>query len=322
MNPSLRKLFRKQVPSTAAIDAFIADTTFPLVDGTDVTFVYRGYADAVFLRCWISGLDAAQPLQQLEQTDLWAVTIELPECSRIEYKYEVVNGDRRQLVVDSLNGILAHDPFGANSVCQGYNYQRPAWTLHDPAARAGSIEAKRIDCKAFHEARDIQIYLPARFKRKRRYPLLIVHDGADYLRYADLRIVLDNLIYRLEIPAMIVALTQSSDRLREYAGDDQHADFLAMDLLPALTRWYPLIDGSSRPRRHGREFRRRRIAARGMAPPRALRPFVIAIGVLRVQRPRPPPTRSRIRPGRSVHERVSRRARPPGRKDLHELRHL
>jgi enterochelin esterase family protein len=41
---------------------------------------------------------------------------------------------------------------------------------------------------------------------------------------------------------MIVALTQSPDRLREYAGDDRHAKFLARDLLPFLTRNYPLID--------------------------------------------------------------------------------
>jgi enterochelin esterase family protein len=37
-------------------------------------------------------------------------------------------------------------------------------------------------------------------------------------------------------------MTQSPDRLNEYAGNDRHADFLAGDLLPALQARYPLLD--------------------------------------------------------------------------------
>ena len=86
------------------------------------------------------------------------------------------------------------------------------------------------------------MYLPARFRRNRRYPLLIVHDGADYLRFADLQTVLDNVTYSLEIPQMIVALTQSEDRLCEYAADERHAGFLAEELLPYMNSNFPLID--------------------------------------------------------------------------------
>jgi enterochelin esterase family protein len=242
VNPSLRRLFRKGAPTAAQLDEFIHDTDFPLVDGRDVTFVYRGRADAVFLRCWIAGLDTAQPFQPLSGTDLWAATIELPKGSRIEYKFEVLTDGNRQLVLDPLNDVTAHDPFGANSVCQGHGYERPEWTYPIGEVRNGSIETVRIESGAFKEARDVQVYVPARFRKNRRYALLIVHDGADYLNFAALQTVLDNLIHALEIPQMIVALTQSPDRLREYAGDDRHAKFLARDLLPFLTRNYPLID--------------------------------------------------------------------------------
>lgn len=242
MNPSLRRLFRKNSPDAAHLDAFIRDTEFPLVDGSDITFVYRGQADAVFLRCWIAGLDTAQPFQSLSGTDLWATTIELPKGSRIEYKFEViVNGDR-QLILDPLNDVVAHDPFGANSVCQAYGYERPPWTYPNSEARSGTIETATIDSRAFKQVRDVQIYVPARFRRNRQYASLIVHDGIDYLNFAALQTVLDNLIHALEIPQMIVALTQSPDRLREYAGDEQHAKFLAEDLLPYMSREFPLID--------------------------------------------------------------------------------
>lgn len=242
MNPTLRKLFRKRAPTRKEIDAYIETTDFPLVDGGEVTFVYRGNADQVKLRCWISGFNAAQPFQKLQETDLWAVTIELPPGSRIEYKFEIIAEGSRNLIIDPLNPTLAHDPFGANSVCQGAGYKRPVWSLPDVDARVGTIEEHAFTSKAFGDERTVQVYLPARFRRERRYPLLIVHDGVDYAHFADLTTVLDNLTHYLEIPAMIVAMTQSPDRLREYGADERHATFVANELLPFLSEQYPLID--------------------------------------------------------------------------------
>ena len=69
-----------------------------------------------------------------------------------------------------------------------------------------------------------------------------MHDGRDFLRFAQLKTVLDNLIDRLEIAPMIVALTQSRDRLNEYAGDPAHAAFLSEELLPLLKTRFPLLD--------------------------------------------------------------------------------
>ncbi len=242
MNPQLRKLFRKGPPDTAAIDTFVREVDFPLVDRSDVTFVYRGDADEVYLRCWIAGLDTAQPFQPLRDTDLWAATIELPKGSRIEYKFEVIKDGNRELILDPLNGVVAHDPFGANSVCQGYGYERPGWTLEHPDTRRGELRQDSLHSELFQGSRDFQVYVPARFRSNRRYPLLVVHDGIDYLNFASLGTVLDNLIHALEIPPMIVALIQSPDRLKEYGANDVHARFLAEELLPHLNANYPLID--------------------------------------------------------------------------------
>ena len=52
--------------------------------------------------------------------------------------------------------------------------------------------------------------------------------------------MLDNLIHRLEIPDIIVAFTDSPDRLREYANDERHARFLTEELVPDLTARLPL----------------------------------------------------------------------------------
>jgi enterochelin esterase family protein len=245
MSSAVRELLADAAPSAPAIDKFVSANSFPLVDTGGVTFVYRGEADSVLLRCWIHGLPTAQPLERVAQTDLWLLRIDLPRNSRIEYKFEVVRGEHGEWITDPLNPHKAADPFGANSVCQGFGYQRPQWTLADPQSRAGKLEELRIASEALGATRRLFTYLPARFRRSRRYPLLIVHDGEDYLRFADLKTVLDNLIHRLEIPPLIVCLTQSADRLREYAGDDRHARFLSDEVLPLMREKFPLLDESA-----------------------------------------------------------------------------
>jgi len=244
VNRQIEKLFQDGAPEISAVDKFLESNRFPLVDPGQVTFVYRGKADEVHLRRWISGFNTSLPMQALEGTDLWALTMELPGKSRFEYKFEVVRDGDRSLLLDALNEVVAHDPFGANSVCQGFGYKRPGWTLQDPDARSGTLSSLQVDSKAFGGSREVQVYLPARYRASRRYPLLVVHDGPDYVRYAELKTVLDNLIHGLEIPAMIVALTQSPDRLVEYTGDPRHARFIAEELVPALSEKLPLVNES------------------------------------------------------------------------------
>ncbi len=239
MSKTLAELLAHGPPDRESLDAFVADHDVPLVDRDGVTFLFRGEADAVFLRLFISGLPAAQPLERVAGSELWLLRFALPAESRFEYKFEVQRGGGTEWITDPLNPNRAADPFGANSVCQGFGYLPPEWTLPDAAARTGSFEELAIDSRHLGRRR-LPLYLPARFRRSRRYPLLVLHDGSDYVRYAQLKTVLDNLIHRLEIPPLVVALTDSPDRLHEYVGLDAHADFLVRELLPALAERLPL----------------------------------------------------------------------------------
>jgi len=222
------------------VDAFLAGREVPIREGTTATFLYRGEADRVVLKHWIYALPSRQPFVRLAGTDLWFLVMEIPERSRVEYKIEVVEGRRRRWIRDPLNPRSARDPFGANSVVHGVGYETPGWTLPDPEARQGRLEELTVASEAFGEERRVGVYLPARFRPSRRHPLLVVHDGGDYLEYASLATVLDNLIERLEIAPLVVALTDSPERLVEYAADPRHARFVARELVPALEERYPL----------------------------------------------------------------------------------
>jgi enterochelin esterase family protein len=224
------------------VDRFVRGREFPLIDGRQATFVYRGQASAVELIHWIYGLESSMPFQRVAGSDLWYLSMDVPEGSRIEYKLGVVHGAQQALIRDPLNPKLARDPYGANSVVQGSGYFVPDWIHEDDWARKGEIVRLGVDSAAFGGRREVEIYLPARFRASRRYPLLVVHDGPDYVRFASLKTILDNLIHRLEVPPLIVALTESPDRLREYADDERHARFLVDELVPALARTWPLVD--------------------------------------------------------------------------------
>lgn len=229
-----------------AVDAFLARGA-PIVEGTAITFAFRGEAEAVNLKHWVYGLPSSQPLARVSDTDLWYLTLELPAKSRVEYKLEIIRGGNGEWIQDPLNPSRARDPFGANSVAHGSGYQQPEWVERDPEARLGLLDEVVFDSPTFGR-RGIALYLPARFRRTRRYPLLVVHDGHDYLRYAALGAILDNLIHRLEIPDLIVALTSSPDRLAEYPANERHARFLTDELVPHLERVLPL---DSRPQARG-----------------------------------------------------------------------
>lgn len=221
------------------ITEFLAQHEFPLVDSKGATFVFHGSAEAVYLQHWAYELPNGLAFTRLEDTDLWYVFLALPYGARLEYKINIVRDGNSEWINDPLNPLIAHDPFGANSVCQAFGYERPVWTLPSPAVAAGRLEQVELYSSVFKQERRIAIYHP-KPKNSKRYPLLIVHDGKDYLNYSQLQAVLDNLIDEHVIPPLIVALTQANNRLEEYTGDPRHARFIAKELTPFLQQRLPL----------------------------------------------------------------------------------
>lgn len=225
-------------PDEATIAAFMAQE-FPLVEGTHATFAWRGEADDVYLRHFIYGLPSEMPFSRISGTDLWYCVVEVPPRSRIEYKLSVVRDGNGEWLRDPRNPKLAHDPFGANSVIYGDGYVPPSWIEHDPESRPGTVTEHTIQVTPFDEPRKIKIYKPARFLETSRYPLLIVHDGGDFLRFAAMKTILDNLIDRDEILPLIACFTYPGNRLVEYPDDPRHVEWIADVLLPKLDKHLP-----------------------------------------------------------------------------------
>ncbi|MEO6713688.1 MAG: alpha/beta hydrolase-fold protein [Mycobacteriales bacterium] len=238
---AINRLRERRPIDAAAVDRFLARGDVPIVEGERCTFLFRGEADAVHVVHRTVGLPERIAMVRLVGSDLWYVVVELPHGSRFEYQIEVRRGDLHERVNDPLNPRVAHSPVGSSSVCYARGYEVPEWTRTDPAARPGTLTEVVVPSRALRRDVPVRLYLPARFRATARYPLLVVHDGPDYLQYAAAKTVLDNLIHRLDVAETIVAFVPPGDRLVEYANSAAHARFLTTELVPLLESTYPLV---------------------------------------------------------------------------------
>ena len=240
---AINRLLERPVDQARA-ERFVAKHGSPIVEGPRATFLWVGEADEVHVRHRVQGLPDPLAMRRVPHTSLWYVSIDMPPESRVEYQFEIVRGEQRESHVnDPLNPRLAHGPFGASSVCAATGYVVPEWTLPDPEARSGELVDEVLQSKALRRQVRFKVYVPARFVPLVHHPLLIVHDGEDYLQYASMKTVLDNLIHRGEIADLVVAFIPPGNRLVEYANHAPHARFVARELVPYLSERYPLLGG-------------------------------------------------------------------------------
>ncbi|MFK7859770.1 MAG: alpha/beta hydrolase [Granulosicoccus sp.] len=233
-HPALRVLLEHPL-TPKALGQFLENVEFPLVVAGLVTFVWVGEASQVSLVRWIHGGEERTVFKQVDGTPLWLLHLPVEDGGRFEYKLSILHGNDEHWTLDPLNENRAGDPFGENSVCKTHGYARPDWS-EDQGAPAGQIRTLSITSVAFNETREEQIYLPHGYTGDVTMPLLVIHDGADYVTYADLATSLDNLIHSGTIPSIIVALVQTSDRTGEYSRGRRHARYLVSDLLPVLEK--------------------------------------------------------------------------------------
>jgi enterochelin esterase-like enzyme len=236
---ALTKL-RAEGMKPAAIDRMLAENRVPLVEGAACTFLYRGNADAVAVEHAVVGLASPLPMKRLRRSDLWYVSIELPAGSRIEYRLLVRHGGNVESILDPLNPESVTGPASTMSVLRAQGYQTPKWALPDPSAVAGEITELHFHSGALRRDAHVTLYTPARMRREDRLPLLVVHDGGDFLTHASFATVLDNLMDKRLMADCVVAFTRPGDRLREYGASAAHSRFLTAELVPQLERSLPL----------------------------------------------------------------------------------
>ncbi len=206
----------------------------PLINDTTVIFILHNSAQK---QPFLTG-DMANwrkdslPMQRIKGTDYWYRTVHFPADARIEYKF-VAGG---KFLPDSLNELTSEGGFGANSVLLMPDYTFPQEILFKREHAVSALDTLTFVSKKRHNRRAVFVYRHP--KATAHSPLLLFHDGADYLKFAKAQIILDNLIADSAIPAVNAVFVNPRNRTKEYWLNEAFLDMTFNELLPFIRQKY------------------------------------------------------------------------------------
>jgi len=233
----------------------------PLIEaGNRVHFLYRGQARRVNLPGDFNSWDKnAFPMFCLDGTDLWYLSRSFEPDARLDYKF-VIDGSR--WILDPDNPLTCTGGFGPNSELRMPGYLPPPEIEEYPHIPHGTLEETSFHSAHLENRRKIQIYLPPGYDTgneadtapaadaagtdtagatEHRYPMILFHDGLEYVSLARADRVLDYLIHHGRIEPTLAVFVPPVDRRGEYVGG-RRADFTRF-IVEELIPW---IDGHYR----------------------------------------------------------------------------
>jgi enterochelin esterase-like enzyme len=172
--------------------------------------------------------------------DGWVATIPAPPVDRLEYLLvlRAPNGDEA-MVLDPANPARVEGVFGDHSVLELPGYHPPDWLPW--TSKPWSAQAVTADTADPGLAVQGELLSPPGHGTTDPLPLLVVHDGHEYIRLARLLDLLDWLANDDPTLRCRVLALQPVDRDRAYAASDAYTDALVDDALPAVRDLAPTI---------------------------------------------------------------------------------
>ena len=154
----------------------------------------------------------------------WELCAPAPDVARFEYQFELIDlNGASEWILDPENPKRASGPWGYKSVWEEAGYVPPPWLDDDPVGKPESTTiASRI----------LKAELPALIwthpDATERSPLLVAHDGPEYVEHSSL------LTYLGRLPPLRAALIGPVDRNEIYSASARYSRALAEDVLPQL----------------------------------------------------------------------------------------
>jgi enterochelin esterase family protein len=230
---------------SALVDSFLAavgDT--PLVEEDSVvTYVYRGAGSTVNVPGDANWWNAsAGTMTRLSSTDLFYRTEIIPPDARLDYKFVL---DGSTWILDPRNPFQVVGGFGPNSELRMPRYVPPPEIDYRPGIPHGQFHDTTLFSSHLGNTRPIRIYVPPGYAASSdSFPVMLVHDGLEYISLASANNTLDFLTSERRIRPVIVVFVPPVNRSAEYAGS-QMAQFTAF----VVSELMPFVDARFRTRR-------------------------------------------------------------------------
>ena len=236
-NRFLSRIGNVALPQRQSIADSFMHATNPLPyyeNDTTVIFLYQGDAQSVSMAGDATGWQPSDSFEKVEGCDLWYYKATYEPDARLDYKL-VINGSN--WILDPGNPKTCPSGFGENSELRMPGNMIPA-DIREHADIPGGVVSDTIFHSAFlGDSRKVSIYLPVGYPNGDiRYPVVLFHDGPDYLNICKADKILDDLISKKMMAPVVAVFVPFVDRSAEYSGKrkDLFAQFITKELIPAL----------------------------------------------------------------------------------------
>jgi enterochelin esterase-like enzyme len=203
----------------------------PLIEGECATIIWQGVSAPLVLDDIHNWDDSPQKMNRLGSR-LWSFSFALPCDAYLEYAF--VHPKTGERITDPLNprrvwnGVNASNHFFYMPLASPTPLVKPA-----KGFAHGTVTRHTLPTRDFASGRNriVYLYRPA---VDGPLPLLIVYDGADFLRRARLNVIVDNLVSGRHIRPLAMALVQNGGAARaiEYSCSESTLDLLMECVLP------------------------------------------------------------------------------------------
>ena len=180
----------------------------------------------------------------------WVAAIPPPPVDRIQYLLvRRASGADESMLLDPANPLTVPGVFGDHSVVELPGYHEPNWvtevaaagTATSPEGAGWTGEPLHVDTDVEHVSVHGQLVTPPGFDAGDVLPLLVVHDGPEYVRLVGLLEYLDWLGGRRESLRCRVLLLQPDDRNRSYAASPDYTEALVRLAVPLARTMAPSV---------------------------------------------------------------------------------
>ncbi|NUO79954.1 T9SS type A sorting domain-containing protein [candidate division KSB1 bacterium] len=230
---------------SAIIDSFLnAAGTFPYREqDTLCHFIYRGNVNRVNVPGDANGWNGnAFPMTRLATTDFFYHTHTFEADARLDYKFSV-NGSGNW-ILDPRNPYQVSGGFGPNSELRMPGYvPAPEIESHSNIPH-GALRDTSFFSTNLNNSRTIRVYTPPFYNTTTaRYPVVLFHDGLEFISLAKANNVLDYLIAQQRLDPVIAVFVPPYNptvRHQEYATtlQNQFTAFIAQEVMPWVDRRY------------------------------------------------------------------------------------
>jgi enterochelin esterase-like enzyme len=215
----------------AVIDSFMQKyQVLPFTSTNECIFIFRGNAQRIIVTGdhtqWSQRGDT---MQRIAGTDLHFVKKNFPSDARIDYKF--INGTN--WILDPKNPLTCAGGFGPNSELRMPQYPEQPELIGNADIPRGNILDTTFRSSALNNSRAIKVYLPPGYSQSQEYPVILFHDGIDYVNLAKAPAVIDRLIAMNKIRPIIAVFVPAVNRTSEYAGNSivQFEKFISEEIM-------------------------------------------------------------------------------------------